>query len=150
MNSRRYAAVDATHRLAEQRVGRRGHRLCRSQLRRNGIHRNRTVGEAAKKPADTLQVGGRRCDDVHPAVGIVDPVDGDLVDAQAAALGEDQQLGVEEPAGVGDVGQQLVCDVSADRLESALGIREPGLQSRLQDQVVAARDDLALGATHHP
>ena len=45
-------------------------------------------------------------DDVDPRVGVVDPVDRHLVDAQAGALGEHQQLGVEEPAGVLDQRQQ--------------------------------------------
>ena len=88
-------------------------------------------------------------DDVDSAVRIVDPVDGHLVDAQPAALGQHQQFGVEEPAGIADVGQQALGDVGADGLESALGVGELGLQRRLEDQVVAARDELALGAAHH-
>ncbi len=65
------------------------------------------VGEPAQQPADALEVGGGGGHDVDPAVRVVDPVHRDLVDAQAAAFGEHQQFGVEEPAGVGDVGQQF-------------------------------------------
>ena len=45
-------------------------------------------------------------DDVHAGVGVVHPVHRHLVDAQPGALGEDEQLGVEEPAGVLDERQQ--------------------------------------------
>ena len=37
----------------------------------------------------------------------------------------------------------------ADRLEAALGVGEPRAQRRVQDRVVRARDQLALGAAHH-
>ena len=60
-------------------------------------------------------------------VGVVDPVDRDLVDAQAAALGEDQQLGVEEPGLVLDRAAAAPVTASArDRLEAALGVGEAG------------------------
>ena len=75
---------------------------------------------------------------------------GHLVDAQTAALGEHQQLGVEEPTGVLDQRQQVLGDVPADRLEAALRVAEPGGQRAAQQQVVAARDDLSLGAADHP
>ena len=45
-----------------------------------------------------------------PAVGVVDPVDRHLVDAQTVALGEEQQLGVEEPTVVVDRGQEPAGD----------------------------------------
>ena len=64
-------------------------------------------------------------DDVDPAVGVVDPVDRHLVDAQPGPLGEHQQFGVEEPAGVLDQRQQPLGDVLADRLEAALRVGEP-------------------------
>ena len=81
---------------------------------------------------------------------VVDPVHRHLVDPQPGAFGEDQQFGVEEPAGVCDVREQPVCDVGADRLETALRVGESGGERGFEDQVVAARDDLALGAAHHP
>ena len=59
-----------------------------------------------------LQVGDRGGDDVDPAVRVVDPVHRHLVDAQPGALGEHQQLGVEEPAGVLDQRQQPLRDVA--------------------------------------
>ena len=83
-------------------------------------------------------------------VGVVDPVHRHLVDAQAGALGQHQQLGVEEPAGVLDQRQQPPGDVRADRLEAALGVGEPGLQRAAQQQVVAAGDDLPLRAADDP
>ena len=136
MNSSRYASVDATPTAPNRTTWRNSEfgaadrRSGRSQLGRNGIDRDRAVGEAAEQPADTLEVGGGGGDDVDPTVGVVDPVDGHLVDAQTAAFGEHQQLGVEEPSGVGDVGQQPARDVGADGLESALGVGEASRQRR--------------------
>jgi hypothetical protein len=72
------------------------------------------------------------------------------VDPQAGPLGEHQQLGVEEPAAVLHQRQQARGDVLADRLEAALGVREAGRQRAAQQQVVAAGDQLALGAADHP
>ena len=83
------------------------------------------MASAAGQPGDPAQVGHRGGDDVDAAVRVVDPVDRHLVDAQPGALGEDEQLGVEEPAGVLDERQQLAGDVGADRLEAALGVGEP-------------------------
>ncbi len=39
-----------------------------------------------------------------------------------ATLGEDEEFGVEEPAVVTDIGQQLAGDIGADGLERALGV----------------------------
>ena len=49
-----------------------------------------------------------------------------------------------------DMGQQLLRNVTADGLEAALSVGEARGQSRFQDEVVAARDDLPLGAAYHP
>ena len=94
---------------------------------------------APQQPRDAR--AGRRarsCDDVDARVGVVDPVDRHLVDAQAVALGQHEQLGVEEPALVLDSRQQLARDVGADRLEAALRVGEAGAQRRAQEQVVAS------------
>jgi hypothetical protein len=99
---------------------------------------------------DAAQVGQGRRDDVDARVRVVDPVDGNLVDAQPGALGEHEQFGVEEPAGVGHEREQLAGGVGPDGLEAALRVREPREQRAAQHQVVAARDDLALGAAHDP
>ena len=80
----------------------------------------------------------------HARVGVVDPVDRHLVDPQPAALGEHEQLGVEEPAVVADLGEQVVEHVAADGLEAALGVGEARPQHGVQDAVVGARDELAL------
>ncbi len=47
-------------------------------------------------------------------------------------------------------GSRLPRDVGADCLETTLCVGEARGQRRFQDQVVAARDDLPLGAAHHP
>ena len=111
---------------------------------------NRAIGPAGEQPRDALEVGDRGADDVHARVGIVDPVDRHLVDAQPAPLREHQQLGVEEPALVLDVVDQRVEHVAADGLEAALRVAELRAQDRVQDAVVAARDELALRAAHDP
>ena len=74
---------------------------------------------------------------------------GDLVDPQAATLGEDEQLGVEEPPVVLDLGQQRPGSVGADRLEATLGVGEARAQGQAQQPVVGARDELALGTALH-
>ena len=76
--------------------------------------------------ADALQVVDRRATDVDAAVRVVDPVDRHLVDAQAVVLGQQEQLGVEEPPVVLDLGQQPPGHVGADRLEAALRVAEAG------------------------
>ena len=109
--------------------------------------RDRPVGE---QPRDAPEVGDRRADDVHARVGVVDPVDRHLVDPQPAPLREHQQLGVEEPALVLDVVEQVLERVAADGLEAALGVAEAGAQDGVEDAVVAARDELALRAADDP
>ena len=74
---------------------------------------------------------------VDAAVGVVDPVDRHLVDAQAVALREEQQLGVEEPAVVLDRGQESPRDARPHRLEPALRVAHARREHRAQDQVVA-------------
>ena len=107
---------------------------------------NRAIGPVSARRAMPLQVLERGADDVDARVGVVDPVDRHLVDPQPAPLGEDEQLGVEEPGVVAHVGEQAVERVAADGLEAALRVGEAGAQRRVQEAVVAARDDLALRA----
>ena len=71
-----------------------------------------------------------RAGDVHATVGVVDPVDRYLVDAEPVVLGEDEELGVEEPAVVLDRRQEAPGDVGADGLEPALGVADPGREHR--------------------
>ena len=104
------------------------------------------LGPPDQHPPDAAQVVGRRRHDLHPRIGVVDPVHRDLADAQAQALGRDQQLGVEEPLVVLDERQQLRRRVAAQGLEAALGIAEAALQRELEQQVVRPRNQLALGS----
>ena len=90
----------------------------------------------------------RRRDDVDTGVGIVDPVDRHLVDPEAGALGQHEELGVEEPAAVLDQREQLPGAVGADRLEAALRVGEAGPERCVEDPVVRAGDHLALRAAH--
>ena len=88
-------------------------------------------------------------EEVDAAVGVLDPVDRDLVDTQAAALGGQQQLGVEEPGLVLDGREQGPHDLGPARLEAALGVAEAGPHGGPQQQVVAARDQLPLRPPDH-
>ena len=72
----------------------------------------------------------------HARVGVVDPVDRDLPDAQAQPLRRHQQLGVEEPLVVLDERKKLLRRVAAERLEAALGVAETAPQGELQEEVV--------------
>ena len=64
------------------------------------------------------------------------------------ALGEHEQLGVEEPAVVADVGEQAPGRGRRHGLEAALRVGEARAQHGAQQAVVGARDELALGAAH--
>ena len=70
------------------------------------------------------------------------------MDAKSAALGEHEQLGVEEPAVVLHEGQQLSSAIGADRLKAALRVAEPRGERRTQEEVVGARAELALGPSY--
>ena len=70
------------------------------------------------------------------------------MDAQAPALGADEQFGVEEPLVVADLAQQLAREIGAHGLEAALRIAEARPQDRVQDRVVAAREELSARAAH--
>ena len=63
----------------------------------DGVEPDQPLTKAFQQPGDALEVGDRGGQQVHPAVGVVDPVDGDFVDAQPGALGRHDQFGVEEP-----------------------------------------------------
>ena len=94
------------HRLAQQRVAARPPGVTDASCAAIACTGMEPLAKPRSSRADALEVGGRGGHDVDPAVGVVDPVDRHLVDAQPAALGQHQQFGVEEPAGVGDVRQQ--------------------------------------------
>jgi hypothetical protein len=68
------------------------------------------------------------------------------VDAQPAALGEHEQLGVEEPPVVAHVVEQLAQRARAHRLEAALRVAEARSQRHAQQAVVRPRDELAPAA----
>ena len=99
-----------------------------------------------RQARDAAQVLDRGAHDVHARVGVVDPVDRDLVDAQPASLGEHEQLGVEEPAVVAHVVEQVPGGGRRHGLEAALRVGEARPQHGAQQAVVGARDELALGA----
>jgi hypothetical protein len=113
------------------------------------VDRQFAGGEGTGQPRDPTQVGLRGVDDVYLAVRVVDPVDRDLVDAHPAALGQDEQFGVEEPRVVHDQGQQVRGDLAPDGLEPARCVGEVGGQGVAEHQVVAAGDELPLRAADH-
>ena len=106
--------------------------------------------ETVSQPGHALQIICGRRHDVDPAVGVVHPVDGHFVDAQAGALGQHQHFGVEEPGSVFHQRQYHGGHVTPHGLEAALCVGEVHVQRGLEDGVVTAGDDLALGPTHHP
>src|ERR1700676_925514 len=101
------------------------------------------LAEHTQHPA---QIGERGAWNVHPRVRVLDPFHGDLLNAQASTLRDDEQLGVEEPSLVANHGHEIARDLRAHRLESALGIAKAGVQHGAQQKVVCARDSLALWA----
>src|SRR5215203_6230044 len=91
----------------------------------------------SQEPLHVRQGGGGHVD---PAVEVFDPIDRNLAYAQAALLGQQEQLGVEEPLAVLDLRQELLCNAALDRLEAALGVGEVVAEEDLYKEVVAARD----------
>ena len=108
------------------------------------------TGQRPTDPCDSLQVVLGGADDVDPGIRVVDPIHRHLVNAQPAALGEDQQLGVEKPPVVLHQRQQLLRHVGPDRLEPALRVGEMRGQRAAQDQVVATGDELPLRVRGSP
>jgi hypothetical protein len=104
------------------------------------------AGSRTEDAEDPAQVVERDADDVDAGVGVVDPVDRDLVDAQAGALGEDEELGVEEPGLVLDVGEECLDRRGPAGLEAALGVGKAAAQAEVEEAVVGPRDDLAPGS----
>ena len=137
------------HHLSDQ-PDRRVHRGLGLGLLAQGRQREPARRERPADPPHALEVGDGGGDDVDPRVGVVDPVDGHLVDAQPGPLGQHQQLGVEEPAGVLHQREQGPRPVGPDGLEPALGVGEAGAEGGAQDQVVGAGDQLPLRAPDHP
>jgi hypothetical protein len=62
------------------------------------LHRHGAAGQRDRHPTIPFRSETAVANDVDPAVGVVDPIHGDLRDAQAGPLGQQQELGVEEPA----------------------------------------------------
>jgi len=99
---------------------------------------NRTTGAPAQRRATPRRSALAVRTIVDARVRIVHPVDRNLVDAQAAPLSADEQLGVEEPFVVAHVGQQVARGGCAQRLEAALRVAEARAQDGPEDRVVAA------------
>ena len=66
------------------------------------------------------------------------------MDAHPGTLRPDQQLRIEEPGLVDHLRQQPPGGVGADGLEATLGVANPGAQHDVQEEVIAARNQLAL------
>ena len=111
---------------------------------------DRAAGQPGAEPHDPAQIAQGGGHHVDPGVGVVDPVHRDLVDAQPGPLRQHEQFRIEEPACVGGERQQSPGRVRADRLEPALRVGEAGAEGGVQQQVVAAGNDLALRAADHP
>ena len=113
-------------------------------------HLDRAAGQPPGHPGDAAQVGQGSGEDVDPRVAVVDPVHRDFVDAQPGPFGQNEQFGVEKPAGVPRQGKQQPGLVRTDRLEAALRVGEVRAEGGVQQHVVAAGDDLAARAADHP
>ena len=85
-----------------------------------------------EQPRDTAQVGDGGRDHPDAGVGVLDPVDGDLVNPQPGSLSEHEQLGVEKPFLVLDLREQCRRHVATYRLETTLGVAEAGSESETQ------------------
>ncbi len=107
-------------------------------------------GESASQPGDSPQILASGRHDVDAGVGVVDPVDRNLMDPHPGAFGQREQFGVEEPGVVLHQRQQNVGAIGSNGLEPALSVAESDPQRRAQQQVVGPRDELPLGPAHDP
>ena len=106
------------------------------------------AAEAQAEEALDVFPGGAQ--DADTGVGVVGPGDGDANDFEAALLGDEQQLCVQEPGVVYDVGQDALGGLAGDGFEAALGVGEAAAEHELNEYVVAAGGDLSLeGALVH-
>lgn len=96
----------------------------------------------------TSQVGERRGGNVDARIGVVHPVDGNLVDAEPIVLGDHEQFRVEEPTGVLDERHEPGDELSAQGLEAALSVGEAAAHRQADEAVVGAGDELPARPTH--
>ena len=147
--SRRTGSATWSSRVAPPGVA--GSSGARPSWRRTSAKGRAPVASAPPTSTTTEQVLPGGADDVDPGIGRVDPVHRDLVNAQPAPLGQDEQFGVEEPPRVLHHGQQLLRHVGAGvRLEPALRIGEVRRRRPPQNQVVAPGDQLPSSALGSP
>ena len=74
-------------------------------------------------------------DDVHLALGRVDPFHGEIVDAVAEALGEEEDFDVECEAVEGLAAEDLAAGAGTEGFEAALGVVDAGEGEALEDAV---------------
>ncbi|MCY1241033.1 hypothetical protein D9M72_539130 [compost metagenome] len=104
-------------------------------------NRNAAGRQVAAEAAHAAKIGERGLEKVHTGVATVGPVHRDLVYAESASFGQDQQFGVKEPCGVGRVRQDVPGNICTDSLEAALRVAETRTHQRMQQKVVAAGDE---------
>lgn len=102
------------------------------------------------QPPEPFEILPGRLTDLHPTIGVVGPGDRQFFDLVALSVGNQQQLGVEEPGRVLHERDDLVDDAPSDPLEAALGVAEADTVGYLDDQVVGAGDQIALEAAGRP
>src|SRR5919204_4030294 len=86
---------------------------------------------------------------MHARIWVLRPVDRHLVDAQVALLRKMEKLRVEEPVLVLDRGEQGLDRLAATGLEAALSVGHASAEAEAQQEVVRARDELALERALH-
>src|SRR6185503_10092616 len=99
--------------------------------------------DAPAEPPHAPQVVRDRPYDAHGRSQVLDPVHGDLVDAQTRTLGQDQQLRVEEPLRVLGGGHDIAGPRPVEELEPALMILDGRAEEGPHERVVPAREHLA-------
>ena len=158
MRPRSRSAADGVRRAVRAPAlgegGHHAHLLGRKVLGAGRVRRGRAGSPRAglARRAGSERRGGRRpadrqCgrEDRDAGVGVVDPVDGHLVDPKpwrwartSSSVSKNQRSSSRVAAGRSHVG--------ADRLEAALGVGEACMQHAVSRQVVRAGDELALEA----
>ena len=99
-----------------------------------------TGGSIPNEAGDAPQVVPGHAHHVDPRVGVIDPVDRDLMDAEAVSFRQDEELRVEEPVIVVHQWEQELCRFAAGRLEPACRIPELVPQGAPQQERCRCRE----------
>ena len=114
--------------------------------RRRGPRRLLAAEELQPQARHRQKVVEHGLGDVDGRAEVLDPLDRDLVHAEALLVGQDQEFRVEEPLRVLDLRHEDFLGRAGEALEAALRVGEAGIEDRADEEVPSAREYLAVPA----